>query len=56
MQLEKTILNFGKYNGKTFKHVFKKDKEYCNWFFRNLDYNLATDERKQFYDFLRKNN
>ena len=49
MQLEKTILNFGKYNGKT-------DKEYCNWFFRNLDYNLATDERKQFYDFLRKNN
>jgi hypothetical protein len=55
MIIEKTVLKFGKYNGKTFKHVLKKDIEYCKWFLRNLDYDCATYERKQFYEYLLKN-
>jgi len=52
MIIEKTVLKFGKYNGKTFKHVLKKDIEYCKWFLKNLDYDCATYERKQFYEYL----
>ena len=52
MNIEKTVLKFGKYNGKTFKYVLHKDNEYCQWFLRNLDYDFATHERKQFYDYL----
>ncbi len=52
MNIEKTVLKFGKYSGKTFKYVLKKDNEYCEWFLRNLDYDVATCERKQFYNYL----
>lgn len=56
MNTDKTVLNFGKYSGKTFKYVLKKDNEYCQWFFKNLDYEMATYERKKFYDYLKYQN
>ena len=55
MTIENYILKFGKYNGKTFNYVLKKDYDYCKWFLINLDYNFATYDRKLFYDFLVKN-
>lgn len=50
---EKNILNFGKYNGRSFEDVIYNDVNYCIWFLKNLDYDFATNERKQFYDFLK---
>ena len=49
----KNIITFGKYEGKIFNYVFKKDKDYCHWFLQNLDYENATYDRKQFYEYLR---
>jgi hypothetical protein len=54
MCIEKTILNFGKYSGKSFNYALQKDREYCKWFLRNLDFEKATHDRKIFHEFLSK--
>lgn len=47
-----TVLNFGKYKGKTYEEVMKNHSEYCDWI---LSRNMKNQEGKDFVEFLQKN-